>query len=76
MPKVLKFWHQWSWAFHILWMSTVCLTYIFDYKNAMANNTKDVAAIIAEQLPTRMATQEQAIRDIKEQLNRIEDKIP
>ncbi len=76
MAQVLKFWHKWSWLFHIGWMSIIVMTYVFDYKNSMANNTLAIAEMQQthkeENMKERMAVQESTSRDVKDTLTRIE----
>lgn len=77
MPKVLKFWHTWSWAFHLSWMAIIVLTYLLDYKNSMANNTKDIANIQQEHkeenMRERMAVQENTTNEVNRRLTGIEN---
>ena len=68
MPKVIKFWHQWSWLYHVVWTAVVVTGFIVTYQNSIASNTADIKAINDEKLPERMAVQEQISRDVKDNL--------
>ena len=74
--KILKAWHQWSWAFHIAWTGIIIMTYVFDYKNSMANNTKDIAILVKqhdeENMKQRMAVQENTTEEVNRRLAGIE----
>jgi len=77
MPKILKFWHQWSWAIQIVGYIFIFGTIVGTRENASANNTSDIAAIILqhkeENLAPRMASQEESTKNIKDSLVRIEN---
>lgn len=72
MASVLKFWHKWSWAFHLAVWLVMGTTMAVTYRDSIANNTSDIAAIKQENLAVRMAVQEQANKDIDTRLERME----
>lgn len=76
MPKILKIWHQWSWLYHLSWMAVIAMTYLFDYKNSMANNTRDIEVLVKqhdeENMKQRMAVQETTTEEVNRRLAGIE----
>ena len=72
MAKIRAIWHQWSWLFHLSVWLVGGTAAVITYKDAISNNTADIAEIQAQKLPERMATQEQATKDIHGQLDRME----
>lgn len=76
MPKILKFWHQWSWAISVIAYVFMFGAMVATRENAIAENTKHIATIeddrYKENMPVRMATQEESTKNIKETLGRME----
>jgi hypothetical protein len=74
--QILKFWHQWSWAIHVVgWLLTGTVV-VTTYGNAM-EDTKSKVTILEQQhkeenLATRMAVQENTARDVDQRLTRME----
>lgn len=77
MANILKFWHQWSWAYHICVSIVLMTSLIITYENATAQNTKDIADITAEltkeNMSVRMAVQETTTQDINKKLEDIKN---
>lgn len=52
------------------------MTYLFDYKNSMANNSRDIAVLIKqhddENMKQRMAVQENTVEEVNRRLGGIE----
>ncbi len=75
MPKVVKFWHQWSWLFHILWALVLGTMFVATYMSDTKANTSDIAAIRKqhddENLKERMAVQEKTAADIRDDVRDI-----
>lgn len=72
MAKVLKFWHQWSWAISAAGYIFMMAIMVGGYQNAIANNTANIADISSQKLPERMAAQEQLSKDTDDRLSRME----
>lgn len=76
MPKILRFWHQWSWCFHIGWAAIIATVYFTTFSNSMANNTRDIQELQTqhkeENMKQRMAVQENTTEEINRRLAGIE----
>lgn len=76
MPRILRFWHQWSWVFHIGWAAIIATVYFTSFSNSMANNSRDIAELQQqhkeEKLNERMAVQENTTQQINNHLASIE----
>lgn len=72
MPRIIKFWRDWAWAFHIgVWLIGAT-AFIVTFENTTAANTREIQSIQEQKLPERMATQEQMAKDISQRLDRME----
>lgn len=73
MAKILKLWHEWSWALHICVWLVVGTALVVTYRDAITANASDIERIDSGKLPERMAVQEQLSRDTGERLTRMEN---
>lgn len=75
-PKILKFWHQWSWVFHIGWALIIAAVYFTSFQNSAAANTTAIVQMKKEHddenMKTRMAVQENTTQEINNRLASIE----
>lgn len=76
MPRVLKFWHQWSWVFHIGWAAVIATVYFASFSNSMARNSADIMELQQihkeEKMNERMAVAENTTQQINSRLSSIE----
>src|SRR5581483_7920388 len=76
MPKMIKFWHQWSWAAHIAVWIIMGTAIIVSFKDGVAKNSLDISEIQMvhkdENMAMRMVRQEQITQDVNDRLSRSE----
>lgn len=76
MAKIVKFWHQWSWAYHICVSIFVFSGMIVTYQMTTQANAKEIASLqdvhTSENMSVRMAVQENITKEINNRLDSIE----